>query len=529
MSFASEKLFDGYMRTNMPGFASKVKVREIVPHLPCLTLSDREEIEAKREHSGNYTAMQLLLECLHRRESWPEQFITALTACEHRAMAAEMEAAYQRLKNPGGEPPADPRPPPATVVMATVHSPPPVCPSDPAGAGSPVSRPRKGSFSGPGAQTSPSPQQPSTPPPSTEIPRLSPQARLPPRQEPEENSEASGEFVGAAAGSGFAAGVGAGCEVPAETGGPARPVSGETWRSAEQSGPPSACGDDSSEDPDSASVAVTPEKLPVQDSDPPKLSDPAQVKGSPCFRDPSSGPKRRRHRGGGGGEATANGRGEEEEDDDLFFSKPGVLLSVRPSAAQQQATLPNATLPESSFTWNNISLEISDPEPEGSGARSQGPEGSPGSPPQGGPDDLASFAEREAQEVLEYVGHVMEEPSVQNLASPAQGILGNAVHAPQDPRGDEKSEGQLQATVVQSASSSSAPSPQILNGKPTPAVAREPVPARQQPSAAKAPRGPDDEASAVCVSSRTKYVAAAVAAAAGMAACAMFVAWRLRR
>ena len=41
MSFASDQLYDGYIRTHMSAIVNKVKVREILPHLPCLTLSDR--------------------------------------------------------------------------------------------------------------------------------------------------------------------------------------------------------------------------------------------------------------------------------------------------------------------------------------------------------------------------------------------------------------------------------------------------------------------------------------------------------
>lgn len=41
MTFASEQLYKGYLRRNMPTIVSKVKVREIVPHLLCLTDHDR--------------------------------------------------------------------------------------------------------------------------------------------------------------------------------------------------------------------------------------------------------------------------------------------------------------------------------------------------------------------------------------------------------------------------------------------------------------------------------------------------------
>lgn len=41
MSFASDQLANGYLRTNMPTIVTKVKVRQIVVHLPCLTDYDR--------------------------------------------------------------------------------------------------------------------------------------------------------------------------------------------------------------------------------------------------------------------------------------------------------------------------------------------------------------------------------------------------------------------------------------------------------------------------------------------------------
>jgi len=62
----------------------------------------QEEIEAKRELSGNFMAMQLLLDCMRRRERWPEQFITALEACEHSAMAGAVRDEYDRLRAPCG-------------------------------------------------------------------------------------------------------------------------------------------------------------------------------------------------------------------------------------------------------------------------------------------------------------------------------------------------------------------------------------------------------------------------------------------
>ncbi|XP_078031500.1 uncharacterized protein LOC117266733 [Epinephelus lanceolatus] len=119
MSLASDKLYNGYLRRNMPTIVSKVKVREILNHLPCLTSQDRETIEAKRETYGNYDSMVLLLDCLKRRENWPEQFIKALEACEQPTLAAEIRAEYEALKENNDS--SNPSSPPTTVVRAHVH------------------------------------------------------------------------------------------------------------------------------------------------------------------------------------------------------------------------------------------------------------------------------------------------------------------------------------------------------------------------------------------------------------------------
>ncbi|XP_062253496.1 mitochondrial antiviral-signaling protein [Platichthys flesus] len=116
MSFASDKLYNGYLRRRMPAIVSKVKVREVVVHLPCLTTHDRENIEAKRETNGNYDGMVLLLDCLRRRENWPEQFIEALEACEQTTIAAEIRAEYDALRGN-----SNPSSPSSTVIRAHVH------------------------------------------------------------------------------------------------------------------------------------------------------------------------------------------------------------------------------------------------------------------------------------------------------------------------------------------------------------------------------------------------------------------------
>ncbi|CAL9686846.1 unnamed protein product [Knipowitschia caucasica] len=115
-SYANDRLYNGYLRTNMPRIVTTVRPREIMVHLPCLTDHDRETIEAKRETYGSFDAMVRLLDCLKRRENWPEQFIAALEACEHRIIAAEIRAEYDALRGINNS-----SPPAARVVAAHIH------------------------------------------------------------------------------------------------------------------------------------------------------------------------------------------------------------------------------------------------------------------------------------------------------------------------------------------------------------------------------------------------------------------------
>ncbi|XP_041827538.1 mitochondrial antiviral-signaling protein [Melanotaenia boesemani] len=164
MSFAREKLYNGYLRQNMSTIVSTVKVREIIVHLPCLTTHDRENIEAKRDSSGNYDGMALLLDCLRRRENWPEQFIEALEACEHTTIAAEIRAEYNALKGVNNSSPGSP---PTTVTRAHVHpapaaSHPPIPESGAAKSQAAVALPSEAppAPSEPAAQAPPSPKTP---------------------------------------------------------------------------------------------------------------------------------------------------------------------------------------------------------------------------------------------------------------------------------------------------------------------------------------------------------------------------------
>lgn len=58
----------------------------------------QEEIDAKRDTSGNYNAMVLLLDNLRRRENWPDQFILALKKCEQWTLADVISKAYDRIR-----------------------------------------------------------------------------------------------------------------------------------------------------------------------------------------------------------------------------------------------------------------------------------------------------------------------------------------------------------------------------------------------------------------------------------------------
>ena len=47
--------------------------------------------------------MQRLLACVRERDNWPEEFISALEACGHTAIAAEMTQEYDSLRAQGSK------------------------------------------------------------------------------------------------------------------------------------------------------------------------------------------------------------------------------------------------------------------------------------------------------------------------------------------------------------------------------------------------------------------------------------------
>ncbi|XP_055027228.2 mitochondrial antiviral-signaling protein [Misgurnus anguillicaudatus] len=98
MTYASDRLYNEVIRKKLAQYASLIKVKEILPHLPCLTLTDREDVETKKDSHGNYQAVQMLMDNLRRRENWPDEFIEALRMCEHYKLADELSVEYDRIR-----------------------------------------------------------------------------------------------------------------------------------------------------------------------------------------------------------------------------------------------------------------------------------------------------------------------------------------------------------------------------------------------------------------------------------------------
>uniref|UniRef100_A0A3Q3XH33 Mitochondrial antiviral-signaling protein n=1 Tax=Mola mola TaxID=94237 RepID=A0A3Q3XH33_MOLML len=359
MTFASDKLFNGYLRRNMPTIVSKVKVREIIPHLPCLTGHDMETIEAKRETCGNYDGMVLLLDCLKRRENWPEEFILALEQCGHQTIADGIRNEYDNLRCINNSNPSSPS---ATVIRAHVHPPP---------SARPLSIPESGGNK-PAAQASPSleipehpvsqdaplpepvsePAQievapaPSTPPPSPETIRTQPASASPPpqgeiiyHQEPVENSESDIQDV---SGDGDVSPdqVSAGNVV--DTPQPVRPP---------RSPSPTETNSDMTDR--SAVNMMTPEKPPVQDTNPSADSNSAAVLQPEETSEPPA-------------ETAATtfplldtaSMGPSLFDSTLCLSKPGELISTQPQN-HDSPTVCAPILPGQPYSGNTARLEMS--------------------------------------------------------------------------------------------------------------------------------------------------------------------------
>ncbi|XP_035530403.1 mitochondrial antiviral-signaling protein isoform X2 [Morone saxatilis] len=421
MSYANDKLYKGYMRRNMPTIVSQVKVREIVTHLPCLTDHDRETIEAKRETCGNYDSMVLLLDCLKRRESWPEQFIRALEELEFTTLAAEIRAEYNALKGTNN---SNPSSPPTTVIRAHVH---------PAPSASQLSIPESGGNSQvdvappteasaspePAAQPSPpveipvQPQAPpaaqvpeavappelvaeppqsaqieaapapSTPPPSPEPPRTPPTATPPPQreiqshQEPVENSELDIQDISGENGvipDQVSAEDGEVSINSVDTPPPSHPVeecetdSLQTTTTTEAGPPrsPSPTQIDSDVTDGSSFATLTPEKPPVQDTTPPvdikpaaAVLQPEETSEPPITQVLESSPQTETAATTSPILPAAEMDASLLDDSNVCMSKPGVLISIQPQN-DSSSTIPAPDSPEAPYSGDSERLEMSE-------------------------------------------------------------------------------------------------------------------------------------------------------------------------
>ncbi|XP_039993953.1 mitochondrial antiviral-signaling protein isoform X2 [Xiphias gladius] len=398
MSFASDKLANGYLRRNMSTLVNRVKVREIIIHLPCLTAHDRENIEAKRETCGNYDGMALLLECLKRRENWLEQLIEALEVCEQPSIAAEIRAEYNALRGVNSSNPGSPS---TTVVRAHVHAAPPASPlsiPDRGGnAQAAVAPPAEASARpGPAAQASlpqetpvrpqaqtsaahvpdargpsePVPEAPQstqievappplTPAPSRETPHspasAPPQRKVHAHQEPEENSESDIQIIFVDNGVS-----------------PAQVSTGkdtlQTTATAEVRPPqsPSPTQANSDVTDGSSFPTLTPERPPVQDTTPlvnkiPFVLTPDKISEPPTTQVVESSPQTQTAAttsplpGAAGMSASAF------DDSTLCLSKPGQLVSIQPQNHDSPTAHNSPTEP---YSGDSQRLEMSKAEPD---------------------------------------------------------------------------------------------------------------------------------------------------------------------
>ncbi|KAF6722460.1 Mitochondrial antiviral-signaling protein [Oryzias melastigma] len=509
MSFTSDQLYNTYIRRNLPTIASRVKVREVIVHLPCLTSHDRENIEAKRDTNGNHDAMVLLMECLKRRENWPEQLIQALEACEHTMLASEVRAAYEALTGVNNSSAGSP---PGTVVRAHVHPPP---------AASSPSVPDRGAAVAPPPEVPPVPAEPAiqapsplqntperpsseaelstptkvpptvTPPPSPETPHAQQAAAVPredTRRGPEENSES--QF---------------------EVGDDANPQNKE--EASPQS--PGSRNDDSTASPTanqeqlgaregSGVLTVTPVKRPVQDSSPPAVQTPtARVSEAvqAVDRSPQTEPAA----------SFGPSAGMTPPLDDSCLSKPGQLVSILPQTSPGPAVFPGSL--EDPYSGGSDRLEFSEAAPDAvapsqtpacSSAVSSTAGGSVVDPPcqENGialdhhePEESHYESLCPSMEVLENTVHVSQEPSVLNMNGPP-------------PQMKETGKGVTSAAEEAiSVSGNSEPPKAKVSPELHPQQKAEPP---QAPTSQTAPGG---------------YALAA----AGVCACALLVAWKLKK
>ncbi|CAG01251.1 unnamed protein product [Tetraodon nigroviridis] len=536
----------------MPTIVSTVKVTQIIPYLPCLTDHDRENIEAKREMYGNFDSMVLLLDCLKRRENWPEEFISALEDCNYRNIAADIRREYDALRGN-----ANPGSPSAAAVRARIHPVPsashlPIpergasseaavpgpaetsAPPQPAARASPPTEvPRQPQPAETSAVPSPPPPEPvshppqlevapvpTTPPASPEI-QHAPAGRRPPppredtsHQEPVENSEPEDVAVLPDAPQPPSCVERSERDTPAE---------GEDLRStaptAQVPSPPSppaaevtssvACGTTFS--------VITPNKAPVQDTTPPvlekeKIPVPAYTQDADCWLQPEA--------------AAAAAMEDSQIENTLCLSNPGELISVQAQAPGGLAL----TEPDSSmdpYSGNTARLEISSV-PE---SLARGPACSAVTSAGANPSSTLSRQEGtiavnhnepeenhyespgeilESQEIRETTWQICEEPSILNLdgrdATP-QGQILNGEAA------KEKTSAAAAAAAAAGAESANIP--------PASESSQLPSPGENSPPA---PQDPTKKTSSHFLTTNTKYFVTA----AGVGACALLLAWKLK-
>ncbi|XP_010773650.1 mitochondrial antiviral-signaling protein isoform X2 [Notothenia coriiceps] len=522
MSFASDKLYNGYLRRNMPTIVSRVKVREVMIHLPCLTSHDRENIEAKREVRGNYDGMVLLLDCLKRRENWPEQFIEALEACEQPILAAGIRTEYDTLRGTNTPAPAEP------LAQASPPLEIPVQPQAPPSAEAKV----------PEVVSPPQPTQgeveppPSTPPPESNS-----------HQEPVENLESDIEDVSgddAAMPDQVSAGN---SEVLIDAVAPPQPPAEEletetpsiqdpvetttttTTTSTEISPPqsPSPSQMNSDVTDGSSFLTLTPEKPPVQDTTPPVDMKPAPFLLPEETSEPlatqviESSPQTETEAAPSPLPVAAETDTPICDDSSVCLSKPGPLLSIHP---QQDAipAIPEQREPVQLYSGNSEHLEISDAASEAVTSsllpacsttvntalpcQENGIAPNLSEPVE---NHYESPCESLDMQVLENVGHISEEPSILDLDGQS------SITRAQIMNGDAAKE-IIPAPPVSTNTVLSVNTPSGENCLPS-----EPTPADISPEP-KTLQNPEKK------SNNTKYILTA----AGVGACALVMAWRFK-
>ncbi|XP_008397039.1 mitochondrial antiviral-signaling protein [Poecilia reticulata] len=459
MPFASDQLYNGYLRQNMPAIVSKVKVREIAPYLPCLTTHDRENIEAKRETSGNFNAMVLLLDCLKRRENWPEQFIQALEACEHKTLAAEIQTEYNCLlrgNNPSSGSVA------ATVVRAHVHpapaasqlpvsesvadvqpAPPEPASQTPAPVHAPAQRqvPQMAADSPPEPISEPPAQDelpllPSTPPPSPEIQHTA-EGKHAPHQEPEENSESDVQDPSGDTGAGrkeaaaaviVAAAVAMVASSQEQQQQQQHPVpqsgADHLQTAATTKLSPSLTSVSSDVSYGSSVLTLTPEKHPVQDTTPPAHKIPLQPQMTAEHTIAQAVKSRPQNEASSSPETFADKRNvfhQDADDNSVCLSKPGQLVSIQPVNHPSPPVQPQSSSLQP-YSGDSARLELSDPSSDLPSCTTQIEKPNSAEPHQENgivpdhsePEENHYESPNQSFDVAENVVHVAEMPSILN-------------------------------------------------------------------------------------------------------------------